>query len=438
MNTPTGGKTIAIIGGGAAGMMAAAHLVESKKNTTANSANPTTIYLFDKNDHLGAKVIISGGGRCNVTTGISDIKKLLENYPRGAKFLRKAMYDFPPPKVISFFESHNVPLKTEDDLRVFPRSDNGHDIVEALEKILKKGNTEILMNTNVTKIEPIKNPKGKMFRIHTKNRTYDCDILILTTGGNAYRQTGSTGDGYAFARSLGHTITQLAPSLSSYVTKESYPKNLAGVSFQKTEITLTTSTGKTFTRTGPLLFTHRGVSGPAIFALSSLAAYEPSSTTEPLHLEINFLPDITKENLLMKLQSEANAHGKKELINFLDMFLPRSLCEIIIQELQQRKKLSSPSIQAGQINAGLKREIASIIQQFPLTVIGKSAGEEFVTAGGVSLREVDPNTMESKICKNLYFAGELLDIDGFTGGFNLQASWATGALAGASIAKRIS
>lgn len=433
MNTSTGSKTIAIIGGGAAGMMAAAKLAEElKKLNEGNSSSAAKIVLFDKNDHLGAKVIISGGGRCNVTTGIFDIKKLLENYPRGAKFLRKAMHDFPPTKVMEWFESQNVPLKTEDDLRVFPRSDNGKDIVGALEKALMPL-TQLHLQTNVTNIS-----KRTGFIIQTKKEAITADYLLIATGGSAYRQTGSTGDGYAFAQSLDHTITQLAPSLSSYITKESYPKNLAGVSFRKTEITLTTATSKTFTRTGPLLFTHRGVSGPAIFALSSLATYEPCSITEPLRLTINFLPDITKENLLIKLQSEANAHGKKELINFLDMFLPRSLCEIIIQELQQRKKLSSSSIHAGQMNAELKREIALLIQQFPLTIIGKSPGEEFVTAGGVPLSEINPNTMESKICPNLYFAGEVLDIDGFTGGFNLQASWATGYLAGTSIAKMIS
>lgn len=432
MNTQTEGRTIAIIGGGAAGLMAAAHLVESAQDENV------TIHLFDKNDHLGAKVIISGGGRCNVTTGIHDIKQLLQNYPRGSKFLMSAMYKFSPPKVMEWFESHGVPLKTEGDLRVFPKSDNGKDIVDALEKtITKNPNITVYLHlkTNVTQIAPSIHKTG--FIISTKKETITSDYLLITTGGSTYRHTGSTGDGYAFAQSLGHTITELAPSLSSFLTKELYPKDLAGVSFQKTEITLTTNTNKTFTRTGPLLFTHRGVSGPAIFALSSLAAYEPCSKTEPLHLSINFLPDITKENLLTKLQSEANAHGKKELINFLDMFLPKSLCEVIIQELKQRKKLQSPSIHAGQIHGEMKREIAQLMQQFPLTIIGKSAGEEFVTAGGVSLTEVDTNTMESKLCPNLFFGGEVLDIDGFTGGFNLQASWATGYLAGESISKKI-
>lgn len=423
-------KTIAIIGGGAAGLMAAAHLVESAQG------KDITIHLFDKNDHLGAKVIISGGGRCNVTTGIHDIKQLLQNYPRGAKFLMSAMYKLPPPKVMEWFESHDVPLKTEEDLRVFPKSDNGKDIVNALEKtITEKPNATIYLHlkTNVTNIE-----KKTGFIIHTKKETITADYLLIATGGSTYRQTGSTGDGYAFAQSLSHTITELAPSLSSFMTKEDYPKDLAGVSFTQTEITLDSNTEKkSYTRKGPLVFTHRGMSGPAIFAISSMAAYENFTAKEPHHLTINFLPDLTKAELLEKLQKEANLHGKKEFRNFLDIFLPKSLCEVMARELIKRKKLPSNSAHAGQMNAELKKETAELIHAFPFTIIGRSPGEEFVTAGGVSLPEVDTNTMESKICPNLYFAGEVLDIDGFTGGFNLQASWATGYLAGESILKKI-
>lgn len=418
-------QTIAIIGGGAAGLMAAAHLAELHTNSE--------ILLFDKNSYLGAKVIISGGGRCNVTTGIHDIKKLLENYPRGAKFLMSAFYKFPPEKVMNWFESHGVPLKTEPDLRVFPQSDNGKDIVGALEKVLQQNYVRTHFSTNILHVEKA----SDKFLIHTNKETFSADYLIITTGGSAYRQTGSTGDGYSFASGLGHTITDLAPSLSSFITKESYPKQLAGVSFQKTEITLTTKENKIFKRTGPLVFTHRGLSGPAIFALSSLAAFEPCSSITPYNLTINFLPDISKEDLLLKLQSEANAHGKKELLNFLDMFLPKSLCEVLIEELKKRKKHPETPVNAGQIKAELKREIALLIQQFPLTVTGKSAGEEFVTAGGVDTKEINTNTMESTICENLFFGGEVMNIDGFTGGFNLQASWATGYLAGESIAKKL-
>ena len=430
-------KTIAIIGGGAAGLMAAAHLAESAKDKNI------TIHLFDKNDHLGAKVIISGGGRCNVTTGIHDIKQLLENYPRGAKFLMSAMYKLPPPKVMEWFESHGIPLKTEEDLRVFPKSDNGKDIVSALEKTITQNpnvTIHLHLKTNVTNIT-----KKTGFIITTiakhplrEKETITADYLVIATGGNTYRQTGSTGDGYAFAQSLGHTITKLAPSLSSFMTKEDYPKDLAGVSFTQTEITLdSNSEKKSYTRKGPLVFTHRGISGPAIFAISGMAAYENFSTKEPHHLTINFLPHLTKTELLEKLQKEANLHGKKEFKNFLDIFLPKSLCEVIARELMKRKKLSSSIIHAGQMNAELKKETAELIHAFPFTITDRSPGEEFVTAGGVPLTEVDTNTMESKICQNLFFGGEVLDIDGFTGGFNLQASWATGYLAGESILKKV-
>lgn len=423
---------IGIIGGGAAGMMAGATIKELDPSMP--------VIIFDKNDHLGAKVIISGGGRCNVTTGIPsatndlqalgnnrhDVDKLIENYPRGGKLLMSAFFNFPPISTIEWFESHGVPLKTEEDFRVFPESNNGHDIVGALETTLRETNTEINLDTMISQIEKI----DSGFRLHTRTGHYNVDTLVLTTGGNAYRSTGSTGDGYAFAKSLGHTITDLAPSLSSYITAEKWPAKISGVSFQKAQLTL-----EKYTRTGPFLFTHKGVSGPAIFALSGLAAYENPTREKPLHLTINFFPEESLADFAERFQKLANDHGAKRLINFLDIFLPKSLCEIFIQLLSGTTPID-PNLKASQIDKTLKTRIVSLLTALPLTIIGRTPGDEFVTAGGVPTSEVNPNTMESKIQPNLYFAGELLDIDGFTGGFNLQASWATGRLAGESIVKK--
>ncbi|MEK7528762.1 MAG: NAD(P)/FAD-dependent oxidoreductase [Patescibacteria group bacterium] len=408
-------RRVGIIGGGAAGMIAAASIVEQ-------SGGPDTeVILFEKNKYLGAKVIISGGGRCNVTTGISDVRELIANYPRGGKDLMTAMYHFPPPSVMEWFENHGVPLKTEEDMRVFPKSDNGKDVVGALEKVLRDGKVEILLDTPITDVR--KNGSG--FVICDKSgKELEVDVLILTTGGNAYNHTGSTGDGYTFAKNLGHTITPLGPSLNSFVTSTKY--NLAGLSFEKVAMVLTSADGKRrFERTGPFVFTHHGVSGPAIFALSSYAAFERIDKDHTLTLEINLFPEKNHEAMRKSLDELIEKNSRKTVINFLDVLLPHSLCPVVVDMI----KIQADT-QTAQLNKSARESILHALQHFTLAVVGRAAGDEFVTAGGVPLHEVDMTTMESKLCTNLYFAGEILDVDGFTGGFNLQASWATGRLAG--------
>lgn len=409
-------KKIAIIGGGAAGMMAAVAATEQGEDA------PCSVTLFEKNTYLGAKVIISGGGRCNVTTGILEVRELLKNYPRGAKFLISAMYRLPPEKVMQWFEEHGVPLKTEEDLRVFPVSNNGKDVVGALEKQLRAKGVEVMCAAAVTHTA---RREGKFQLTLGGGREFLYDALILTTGGNAYRHTGSTGDGYAFAQEFGHKITPLAPSLSNFIVQKKLVGELAGVSFEKVHFTLYGEANKKYERSGAFVFTHKGVSGPAVFALSALAAYEKISPQEPRALYIDFFPDEKSDAFEKRLLALIHKNPSKTLVNFLDILLPKSLCRVIAQVAQIDEKKT-----AGVLTKQERLILCTILKKFPLTVTGKSAGEEFVTAGGVDLGEVNTNTMESKICRNLYFAGELLDIDGFTGGFNLQSSWATGALAG--------
>lgn len=412
-------KTVVIVGGGAAGMMAGIALGEG--------GFEGRVILLERNKYLGAKVLISGGGRCNVTTGIFEVKKLLKNYPRGEKFLMSAMFRFPPEKVMEWFESHGVPLKIEEDLRVFPQSDNGKDVVGALEKTLRDQGVEIWLDAKLEKVTP----EGQGFALSLQNqKTLMVPYVILACGGNAYRHTGSAGDGYAFAQALGHSITPLAPSLNSFILKEKpFP---AGVSFQKIRLTLSSGNGTQYQRTGPGLFTHHGLSGPVVFALSSLAAHETFSQEKPLQLALNFFPDSSSEELENYLLSLIQKYGKKQLINFLDLFLPQSFCPIFSARLSL-----DPRLFASKISKEQRKQIVSALQNFTYAIIGRGAGDEFVTAGGVSLSEVNPNTMESKICSGLYFTGEILDIDGFTGGFNLQAAWATGSLAGESVAKTL-
>lgn len=393
--------------------------------TILETAPEAELFLIERNDGLGKKVIISGGGRCNVTTGIQDVRIVLTKYPRGGKFLSKAIYNFPPEDVYAWFESHGVPLKVEEDLRVFPQSDNGKDIVGVFENLFRSSNVEVLLKHSVESIQKM----GNGFLLNfVDNGTLEVDAVILTTGGQAYRQTGSTGDGYAFALSLGHTITKLAPSLNAFFTRETWPAEVSGLSFEKAE--LRTKREKSYSFTGPFLFTHKGVSGPAVFALSSQVAFENYDSREPLKIEIDLFPDDTTESLVEFMQEKIALVSKKSLLNALALVVPKSLIEIMVRELK-----IDGGAHAAEVGKNILTRCAGWLKATPLHVVARGAGDEFVTAGGVSLDEVDPQTMESKICPGLFFAGEILDIDGYTGGFNLQASWATGRLAGMNAGK---
>lgn len=433
---------IAILGAGAAGMMAAA---------TINELYPALeVFLIEKNDMLGKKVLISGGGRCNVTTGLTDVKTVLSKYPRGQKFLTSVLYRFPPSEVYDWFEAHGVPLKVEEDLRVFPASDTGKDIVGVFEKLFAKSKTKILTQHQALKIEKLNPPsrgvKGGVpssykpintslpssrkdcgFTIHFKDQPpLIVDKIVLTCGGQAYRSTGSTGDGYAFAEALGHTVTKLAPSLNSFITLEKWPKRVSGVSF--VEATVAAQREKTYRFTGPFLFTHMGISGPAVFALSSLVAFEEYSPQQPLELTIDLLPHTPLFELSEDCKKMMKSNPKKSFKNTIHAFIPRSLTEIVFEELhidgdKHNAEVSNPEVEC----------TVQWIKAAPLHAIGRGAGDEFVTAGGVNTGEVNPRTMQSKITPGLFFAGEILDIDGFTGGFNLQAAWATGKIAGENI-----
>lgn len=405
---------IAIIGGGAAGLMAAATIHETHPETE--------VFLIEKNDGLGKKVIISGGGRCNVTTGIQDVRTVLTKYPRGGKFLSSAIYSFPPAAVYDWFEAHGVPLKIEEDLRAFPQSNNGKDIVGVFEQMFRSSRVRTYLKASAVRVAKM----GSHFEVYLKDKEEPLivDKIILTTGGQAYRHTGSTGDGYAFAMSLGHTLTPLAPSLNSFTTKEKWSAEVSGLSFEKA--TLSANRGKGFKFTGPFLFTHKGISGPAVFALSSLVAFEMYDANKPLEISIDLFPDVKREALQQEIEDAMAEHPKKSLSNVLGFVMPKSLVQIVGAELGLEDKRANETAKAD------IRRVADWLKAVPLHAIGRGAGDEFVTAGGVDLKEVDPSTMESKICPGLYFAGEILDVDGFTGGFNLQASWAAGRLAGMS------
>lgn len=403
--------------------MTAATLVELHANAE--------IHLFERNTHLGAKVIISGGGRCNVTTGITDKKILFGKYTRGGEFLKTALYDFPPEKVKAWFEDHGVPLKIEEDLRVFPRSDDGKDVVRAFENLFKKQNIRIRLKETVTSVAE---DSDKKYLIRTKTEIETFDYVVLTTGGNAYEHTGSKGDGYAFAKSCGHSITKLGPSLNSFLTAEEWPKKLSGVSLESARLETKAEDGKEKTAIGPMIFTHFGISGPATFALSSHLAFTPISKDTPHKIQLMPVAARTQEQWDELLKKTIQDNGPRQIHNLLGDFLPNRFADSILDlaKIPLQKK-------SAEISKDDRRKMAELLSgKLELTLIQRRPGDEFVTAGGVELSEVDHKTMASKKSPGLYFAGEILDVDGLTGGFNLQASWAMGRLAGKSIAKRIS
>jgi len=409
---------IAIIGGGASGMMAAVAALET---------SPTAeIVILESNSALGTKVLLTGGGRCNVTTGIEDVRKILQHYPRGGKFLSSALHRFPPTMVRNFFEARGVPLKTESDQRVFPVSEDGRDIVQVFDKALADRRVKIKYRAQVERVE--KNGAAFVIRLRGSRTAVTANRLIIATGGQAYRRTGSTGDGYAFAQELGHSLTALHPSLSNLKMKEKWPAELSGVSFERAELLV--ADNKKQAQIGPFLFTHQGISGPAVFALSALIATEKFSAGKPLKLLIDLFPDEPPETTLAHFITAIQEHRKRNFRNALGEFVPKSVAGIVCRELN-----IDPDKNAAEVSKKNLHRVATWLNAIPLHVVGRSAGEEFVTAGGIPLDEVNPSTMESKITPGLYFCGEILNVDAFTGGFNLSSAWATGYLAGESSAR---
>ncbi len=406
-------KTISIIWAGAAGLMAAVTILENSKWGDYH------IQLFEKNTSPGKKVIISGGGRCNVTTGIDDKKILLSKYTRGANFIKKAFGKFSPHKCREWFEWHGVPMKCESDNRVFPVSDDGTEVVEAFTQIFVRYRDKITLHygegvSEVTKIE-------QKYQITTAKWAYESDIVVVTTGGNAYSHTGSTGDGYAFARVLGHSVTELWPSLSSFLTREQWTHELSGLAFERACIDILT---------WPILLTHFWLSGPLAFMYSSQIAWEAIDKNHLKTIHLSPLADMWVAEWDNFLKLEFANHPKKLISSILAEKLPRRFVDEFIWEYFS----SIREIFAASISKKDREYIAELLGRWiPITLTDRRPGDEFVTAGGVNTDEIDPETMESRISKNLYFAGEVLNVDGHTGGFSLQICWASGYVVGRTI-----
>ena len=410
---------VIVVGGGAAGMMAAVFAAE----------NGHHVQIYEKNDRLGRKLFITGKGRCNITNA-SDVEELFQAVVSNPKFLYSAFYSFTNEQVIDFFENLGVKTKVERGNRVFPVSDHSSDIIGALQRELHRLGVQISLCTEVEKI-CVENEKITGIIISDdsqkqKQHFVDADAVIIATGGISYPATGSTGDGYRFAKTCGHKVTELFPALVPMEVKEWYAKELQGLSLKNIEIHITDGKKKLYDEFGEMLFTHYGVTGPVILSASSIVGKTLEKKELVLHIDLK--PALAEEQLDKRLLREFEANHNKQFKNAIDSLLPAKLRPVIIElsGIEEEKKVH-------EITKEERLNLLRLIKDFHMTLTGlRGYNEAIITKGGISVKEIDPGTMESKLIKNLYFAGEVLDLDAVTGGYNLQIAWSTGYLAGIS------
>jgi predicted Rossmann fold flavoprotein len=399
----------AILGGGAAGFFGAISIKESNPDAE--------VFIFEKSNKVLSKVKISGGGRCNVTNALSDINEFVENYPRGRKELISVFTRFGSRETIDWFEAREVQLKTEPDNRVFPVSDNSDTIIECLLKETQRQNIEIKKNYSPEKIYR----KENGFVLYYKNgEEFECDKTLISTGGNPKSES------YNWIKSLGHTIIEPVPSLFTFILSQNIFEGLEGISVPEVEIIFTDE--KKFRHKGSLLITHGGLSGFGILKFSAFAARELAEKNYKFTLSINWFPGFKNEQLFNKITKLRESIPNKILSSASYLGLPLRLWKRILElNSIENKKFIDLS------NQKIIYFVNSLVEH-KIEIAGKNTNkEEFVTAGGVCLKEVNFKTMESKICPGIYFAGEVLDIDAVTGGFNFQSAWSTGRIAGISI-----
>ena len=405
---------VIVIGAGASGMMAALTAAE----------NGAQVMLFEKNDRPGKKILISGKGRCNVTTD-KDTNEIINSFLHNGKFLYTALNSFSNQQVKDFFEQAGVPLKVERGERVFPVSDQAKDIVNALRRKLDVAGVDLWLNAAV---KEVLFEDGRAVGVLLPNgRKIEADCVIVATGGASYPGSGSTGDGYHFARKAGHSIVALRPSLIPLECAEGYVKELQGLSLKNVTFTVTTADGKKLAQEfGEMLFTHFGVSGPIVLTESYKAVDYWQKNKQPLQASIDFKPALSREKLDARFLREIEEQNKKQLKNSLHTLMPSKLIPVFLK----RANVNGDKVMH-QITKEERLRMVDTLKDFRFTLTkARPIEEAIVTAGGVSVKEVSPKTMESKLVKGLYFTGEVLDIDGMTGGFNLQAAFSTGYLAG--------
>lgn len=410
---------VIIIGGGAAGMMAGVFAAR----------NHHEVHILEKNEKLGKKVFITGKGRCNVTNAC-DTEDLFPAMMSNPKFLYSSFYSFTPQDVMEFFEEAGVPLKTERGNRVFPQSDHSSDIIRALERELKKAGAKIHLHTAVQEIVK-ESVKEKITGVILTDGTFmEGDAVIVATGGFSYQSTGSTGDGYRFARELGLKVTDIAPSLVPLKTKEDYIPKLQGLSLKNTGLTIKNGKKVLYEDFGEMMFTHFGVTGPMILSASAHIGAKLAKVPEgELSAYLDLKPALTKELLDARILREFEAGLNKQFKNVIGVLFPSSLTPVMLElgGIPAEKKIHD-------ISREERQHFIDLIKAFPFTITGMGEFKEaIITRGGVSVKEINPGTMESKKISGLYFAGEVLDLDAVTGGYNLQIAWSTAYLAAQAI-----
>ena len=399
---------VIIIGGGPAGMLAA---IKSRKEK-----NQVTI--IEKNKILGKKMLITGKGRCNITSGV-DMSEFIKNVPSNGKFLYSSFKNFTNKDILKLL---NIPVKLERGNRYFPVSDKAKDVVDALEKELS--GVEILTNTSV--IEIITN-NNEAIGVKTNKGDFFADKIILATGGKSYPLTGSTGDGYEMAKKLGHTITKIKPALVPLVAKKESKiqcQQMQGLSLRNVGLKLFNNNKLIYEDFGEMLFTHYGVTGPIILSASSHLVRQELNNPR---IEIDLKPALTEEKLDERILRDFETEKNKEFRNALDQLLPQKMIPVILEILQINKKVN-------EVKKVERQKLVRTLKHFSIEIEGfRDISEAIITSGGINVKEINPKTMESKLIKNLYFAGEIIDVDAYTGGFNLQIAYSTGYTAGIGV-----
>ena len=407
---------VIVVGGGAAGMMAAISAADSGAE----------VILIEKNEKLGKKVYITGKGRCNITNE-SDVENLLKNVRSNPKFLYSAFYTFDSYRMMDFLEGEGLKLKTERGNRVFPESDKSSDVIKTLKKALEKRKVKIVLNTKVLNIK-IKDGicHGVIVQSGDKSGSYTADKVIVATGGCSYQSTGSTGDGYRFAKDADIKVTKCYPSLVPFNIDSDIPKRLQGLSLRNVKVTLSDKGKVLYEELGEMLFTHFGVSGPLVLSASTLASGKDVSQME---LSIDLKPALSKEQLDERILRDFSENRNSYFKNSLSRLLPAKMIPVIVElsEIDEKKQVNN-------ITKEERNRLVNLLKGLTFKVESlRGFNEAIITKGGVSVKEINPGTMEAKKVKGLFFAGEVLDLDAVTGGYNLQIAWSTGYLAGMEI-----
>ncbi len=398
-----------IIGGGPAGMFAA--ITAAKRGQK--------VLLLERNDRLGKKLLITGKGRCNVTNDCSG-SEVLQNTPRNGKFLFSAMNAFPPEKTMAFFEENGCALKTERGNRVFPVTDKSQSVLDCLQKELRR----LHIPVETARVRKILTDGASVTGVQTQNENLSANWVILATGGASYPATGSTGDGYAMAEALGHTIVPPQGSLVPLETAGTDCQDMQGLSLRNCGVKLLNAKGKVLYKDfGELLFTHFGVSGPTVLSASC------HLKGEGCRLVIDLKPALEENKLDDRIRRDLELYKNRSMENALTDLLPRSMIPVVLRRLE-----IDPDMQANALTRQKRRALVELLKAFSLEIIGKRpVAEAIITSGGIKVSEIDPKTMQSKKVLGLYFAGEVIDCDAYTGGFNLQIAWATAYAAGMAV-----